>query len=430
MGIRGNHHRRRRRLNNNSGSSNLVSLMRLLITTNTLLLLLTSCGPTPAVTLSLFLRTGWLAELPESTWRAWFELMRRGRAEGPGSPYYVSELALQTVACCDSPAGVRGCLGPKCSSLGLPPYSLFEPALDRLLEYLPMFDRVWVGTTYDYDTQWGNHTSMRAYAQLQARVGRAFMDKYGNSDISSGTTNTTITTTTTTTTTTTSSSSNLQAVVGGNNSSLSKTEKKKKVNWAWYITSEGGLVSTGLDPAERATQQFFLRESMTALHAVAPLPFLWSPSNGDITLNATARAAQEQALGDLFCGLEHPLALHFQDWLGQSVQFTFPFNYNYSNAFTCEADTVPTYNMLQRIVKRCPTRLTEAKVNVELFAERLNHGKKGEDNGANIVNADPREIAQRLDCYRRHKLEIGACWAVPHWFGIWSYANQTVWHPY
>jgi hypothetical protein len=101
--------------------------------------------PTPVCTLSLFLRTTWLSELPETTWRPWFELIKRGRAEGPTSPYYVSELALQNTACCESHAAggyhALGCLGPKCSALGLAPNSLLVDDLDRLAEYFPMFDR-------------------------------------------------------------------------------------------------------------------------------------------------------------------------------------------------------------------------------------------------------------------------------------------------
>lgn len=92
------------------------------------------------------------------------------------------------------------------------------------------------------------------------------------------------------------------------------------------------------------------------------MPFLWSPSNGDITPNSTQREQQETTLRGLFCNLSYPLSVHFQDWLGQSVSFEFPFHYNYTAAFTCEKDTKPTYEMLQRIVATCPAKLTEAKV--------------------------------------------------------------------
>ena len=72
----------------------------------------------------------------------------------------------------------------------------------------------------------------------------------------------------------------------------------------------------------------------------------------------------------------------------------------------------------------------EVKVNVEMFAERLNNGLHGENNGANIVNANPQEIAERLACYARHSAPIGACWAMPHWYSIWTFANATVFNPY
>lgn len=60
--------------------------------------------------------------------------------------------------------------------------------------------------------------------------------------------------------------------------------------------------------------------------------------------------------------------------------------------------------------------LTHFQVNMEMFAERLQDGEHGENNGANIVNANPFEIAQRMTCYLEHNLAIGACWALPHWF--------------
>ena len=51
----------------------------------------------------------------------------------------------------------------------------------------------------------------------------------------------------------------------------------------------------------------------------------------------------------IFCGLDLPLALHFQDYLGQSVKFEFPFSYDYSEAFTCAGDSVPYLRLLQRV---------------------------------------------------------------------------------
>jgi len=50
--------------------------------------------------------------------------------------------------------------------------------------------------------------------------------------------------------------------------------------------------------------------------------------------------------------------------------------------------------------------------------------------GANIVNADPREVAARLACYTQHNLLLGASWAINHWYNLCSFANETVYHPY
>eukprot|EP00040_Diaphanoeca_grandis_P040027 m.260986 g.260986 ORF g.260986 m.260986 type:complete len:365 (+) comp41024_c0_seq1:119-1213(+) len=339
--------------------------------------------------LSLFMRTTWLAELPEPVWRGWFELIAKGRKEGPSSPYYVEELALQNTACCESHAGgtykALGCLGPKCSDLGLPPNSLLTKELDAMSEYFPLFDRVYVGTTTSQDWNGANRSSTEVYAALQASIGKEFMNRYG---------------------------------------------KLPNVKYAWYLTTEGSVPEIGLSTTEAQIWGEFLSLSMNALHGVSPMEFLWSPSNGDITPTPAQRVTEEAGLKDMLCGLSHPLAIHFQDWLGQSVSFEFPFYYNYSVAFTCEKDTVPTVAMLHRIQATCPDNLREVKVNAELFAERLNHGQHGEDDGANIINADPREVATRLACYKHHNLPVGCSWAMPHWYSLMTYANATVYSPY
>jgi hypothetical protein len=378
-----------------------------------------------AASLSLFMRTTWLAEVPEATWRSWFELVKRGRADGPSSPFYVEELGLQNTACCESHArpGYKalGCLGPKCSELGLAPYSLLTKELDLMSEYFHLFKTVYIGTTVQDGFSVRNLSSISSYAALQASIGRQFLARYGD---------------------------------------------LKGVNYAWYHTEEGSLCvpllsvvgpahasacaaaslccsDTGAagsparrtyiasDPQLVSGWKALLPASMNALYAVKPMPFLWSPSNGQHTPNATERATEEAALEDILCSLPHPLALHFQDWLGQSVTFEFPFHYNYTNAFTCEKDTVPTFAMFTRIQQACPQQLREVKVNAELFAERLSpDGKRGEDNGANIINADPHEVYDRLQCYQRHSLPVGCSWAMPHWFSLMTYANATVYHPY
>jgi len=101
----------------------------------------------------------------------------------------------------------------------------------------------------------------------------------------------------------------------------------------------------------------------------------------------------------LFCGLESPLKVHPQDSLGQSAIFRFPFSYDYSDALTCRDDAIPYHQLMLRVKEACPM-LEEVKINAEMFAERLEDGLRGENNGANIVNADPQEFFRRLSCYQ------------------------------
>eukprot|EP01079_Euglenida_sp_SAG-EU17-18_P006712 gene6712-1200_t len=299
--------------------------------------------------LSLFMRTTWIHSLPDDVWRSWFDLVARGRREGPSSPFYIEELALQNTACCESPPTALGCLGSKCSDLGLPPNSLLTEELDAMSEYFPLFDKVYVGTTASYSWHPSNASSTKDYAALQASIGAQFLARYG-------------------------------------------------IEWAAYL-SESMHALSSVKPmvsviAPALDSAIFLPPGPLGNGlptAAAPKDFLWSPSNGDVSLTPSQRDDQFQGLERLFCNLPFPLAVHFQDWLGQSVSFEFPYFYNYTTAFTCEKDTVPTMQVLQRVHESCPAKLREFKVNAELFAERLNNGHRGEDGGADIINADPRE---------------------------------------
>ena len=78
------------------------------------------------------------------------------------------------------------------------------------------------------------------------------------------------------------------------------------------MTSEGSLPYIASDESQRRGWPTFLSATMDAFTAVKPMEFLWSPSNGDHTPNATDRVAEEAALNEVVCGLSHPLAIHFQ----------------------------------------------------------------------------------------------------------------------
>lgn len=190
----------------------------------------------------------------------------------------------------------------------------------------------------------------------------------------------------------------------------------------------------GLSATLSAQMADYLRECIQALYAVRPgLPLLWSPAFGTpySSHNASQLQAMEDNLVSLFCALPQPIRLHPQDCLGQTVSFEFPFFFNYTNAFTCEGNSVPYYALLERVRARCPHGISEVKMNMEMFVERLSpSGQRGEDSGANIVNANPYEIAQRMQCYQKHSLPIGVSWAMPHWHDLFTFANSTVYAPY
>ena len=143
----------------------------------------------------------------------------------------------------------------------------------------------------------------------------------------------------------------------------------------WYQTVEGSLNQISGDPASATQWLDFHQQAMSAFHKIKPAEQLWSP-NWQVKhseYNASGLAVMEANFEKIFCGLDLPLALHFQDFLGQSVSFEFPFYYNYSGAFTCEDDSVPYYKLLKRVAAKCP-KLREVKVNMEMFVERRNNG--------------------------------------------------------
>jgi hypothetical protein len=106
--------------------------------------------------------------------------------------------------------------------------------------------------------------STNEFAALQARIGSQFLERYG----------------------------------GGANASM----------FGWYITQEGSVPGVSLDADEGETWARFLAASQTALHAVRPMDFLWSPSNGDVTVPPSQREQQVQGLVKFFCTSHHPRA--------------------------------------------------------------------------------------------------------------------------
>lgn len=52
-------------------------------------------------------------------------------------------------------------------------------------------------------------------------------------------------------------------------------------------------------------------------------------------------------------------------------------------------------------------------------------GAAGENNGAFILDADPREVGDRKRAYEADA-EIGLSWALPHWYDLMTFANGTM----
>lgn len=317
--------------------------------------------------MGVFMKSTWASEVPQEQLDAWFGLVAQGRAEGPSSPYYVSDLGIQQVA-----SGGEGHAFPPDAPAG----QLYTSELEKLSKYFHLFDRVYIGTavtSYSRNCRGQNCTD---YAALETEIAKKFLGLY---------------------------------------------PLAKYPNLAWYITEEGCLE----DPNDL---QELLYTSVPAMLSVAPLPLLWSPGFctkfENLPQNGTVL---EEKLVELFCSpnLTSPIALHFQDLNGQTSRFQFPFYYNYTNALTYE-DGIQYYQMLQRVRSRCPQNITEAKVNMEMFIEYVNAGgSAGEDNGAFILDADPREVGDRKHMYETYA-EIGLSWALPHWYNLNTYANRTM----
>lgn len=94
-------------------------------------------APTPARTdaMGVFMKSSWASEVPLAQLEAWFGLVAKGRADGPGSPYYVSSLGIQQVA-----SGGPGHDFPA----GTPAGTLYTKELALLSKYFHLFDTVYV----------------------------------------------------------------------------------------------------------------------------------------------------------------------------------------------------------------------------------------------------------------------------------------------
>eukprot|EP01147_Barroeca_monosierra_P002957 gene2957-5758_t len=324
--------------------------------------------------LSIMFRPAWADEVENATLSRWFEFVQAGRKLGPYSPYFLHDLVLQNVAC-----NQVNPLGPPCNAsaptnskqakgnYSMQYGSLFLDALEKLQPHLSIFDTVYIGSMWLDGWNSSNFTSNTVAANQQADVAAKYLQHFD------------------------------------------------RQNLAWYITMEGPLDAITFDHQRVEGMVDFLNKSINALKRVRDLPILWSPywqASYD-SYNVSSIAQIKSGMVRLFCGISHDISVHFQDCL----------------AWTCDGHTVPFYELLVDVTKECPN-LREVKVNMEMFAEHRNNGKRGENNGALIVTADSHEIAERMLCYEKNNVEIGACWALPHWFSLFSQANETVFHPY
>lgn len=274
-------------------------------------------GPPPPVKkpMGLFMKGSWASEVPEAQLDAWFGLVAKGRAEGPESPFYVSEFGIQQIA-----SGGSGHAFP----VGLPAGTLMLKEIALLSKYFHLFDRVYIGTAVTNYSRNCRGVPCKDYAALETQVATDFLKLYPLS---------------------------------------------KHPNLAWYVTEEGCLES----PAGLAE---LLYTSVSALRAVAPLPVLWSPGFcrkfDTLPANGTLLEAQLTAM---ICSsnLSAPIAIHHQDLCGQTATFEFPFYYNYEGALN-STDGLSYYHMMQRVRQKCPDKLTEAKINMEMFIEHRNPG--------------------------------------------------------
>ena len=86
--------------------------------------------------------------MSDEVFDSWFQLIARGRAEGPSSVYYVDILGIQSVACsqtmplgppcnASAPTGSRQPLGNESMSYGEIFHQYAQPVSDMLLLVLP-----------------------------------------------------------------------------------------------------------------------------------------------------------------------------------------------------------------------------------------------------------------------------------------------------
>lgn len=216
-------------------------------------------------------------QVSDEVFDSWFELIARGRAEGPSSPYYVDILGIQSVACSQAMP-----LGPPCNATAptgshqargnesMAYAEIFHRDVAKLAKHFHLFDKVYVGSLWPDELDLGNATRRSAAIATQARVLSEFHASYGDA---------------------------LGEKLG------------------WYQTVEGSLNEISGDAASASDWLAFHREAMAAFHKIKPAQQLWSP-NWEIKrgeYNASGLAAMEAHFETIFCGLDLPLALHFQD---------------------------------------------------------------------------------------------------------------------
>ena len=182
-------------------------------------------------------------------------------------------------------------------------------------------------------------------------------------------------------------------------------------SFGWYLSYEAnGIYLT--QPSIFNGYVFMFDEWTTKLNQIAPLPFLWSPSHWEHFKDVDA-SSLEHAYASLFEKIPLMSRLDMQDFCGQSAHWSFPFNYDYSNAMTCENDSSNYWKLIRRAA---PTRVS-VNVNMELFAMDSTNG--------GLVPADPFELYQREQCYQKNGITLGACYDIGNWYRAINYHSSS-----
>lgn len=208
----------------------------------------------------------------------------------------------------------------------------------------------------------------------------------------------------------------------------------RSLPFAWYVNYEANLNFLTVDEKDFrgsrgdlliSAYQDFLSRVSGHMRSLRQADVLWSPtfwSRGG-ALSEVQMNRLQAAISRLLTGAGDLTEIHFQDFVGQSSYVTC------EDLAKCDAvvhrtlrchDVIEYFRLLNGA--KSGTNVRNIAVNLEMFTTK-------KDRRGKVIGLIPEfagDLSDRIDCYQRHGVPLGASWEIRWWHASLFLPNRTV----